>query len=184
TGGTATASLKVEGPPSFAKAFNPAAVALNATTSLTFTITNPAANADPLTGVAFTDTLPAGLTVANATAPVCGGTVTTTAPSGISMTGATVAVNSQCPFNVTVTGAVAGSYTNTTGAIGSTNGGAGNTASASLVVGSPDLSIAKSHSGIFIQSDTGKTYSITVSNVGSGASSGTVTVVDTMPAGL
>src|SRR6185312_7027393 len=130
TGGTASASLKVEAPPSIAKVFNPTGIALNATTSLTFTITNPATNVDPLTGVAFTDTLPTGLTVANASATVCGGTLTTTAPTGIALTGATVAVNSQCQFSVTVTGAASGQYTNTTGNVTSTNGGTGNTATA------------------------------------------------------
>src|SRR6185312_7223917 len=70
TGGTASASINVVAPPSIAKVFNPSSIALNATTSLTFTITNPAANTVSLTGVAFTDTLPTGLTVANATATV------------------------------------------------------------------------------------------------------------------
>src|SRR6185312_5638248 len=137
TGGTATASIRVEAPPSIAKVFNPSTIALNATTSLTFTITNPAANVDALTGVAFTDTLPTGLTVANASATVCGGTLTTTSPTGIALTGATIAVNSQCQFSVTVTGAASGQYTNTTGAVTSTNGGTGNTATANLTVASP-----------------------------------------------
>ena len=115
TGGTASASINVVAPPSIAKVFNPSSIALNATTSLTFTITNPAANAVALTGVAFTDTLPAGLTVANASATVCGGTLTTTSPTGIALTGATIAANGQCQFTVTVTGAASGQYTNTTG---------------------------------------------------------------------
>src|SRR5207244_2406075 len=111
TGGTASASVKVEAPPSIAKVFNPSTISLNATTSLTFTITNPAANVDALAGVAFTDTLPTGLTVANASATVCGGTLTTTNPTGIALTGATIAANSQCQFSVTVTGAAAGNFT-------------------------------------------------------------------------
>src|SRR5207237_872550 len=38
-----------------------------------------------------------------------------------------------------------------------------------------DLTIVKSHSGVFTQGDTGKTYSIIVSNIGGTSSSGTVT---------
>jgi uncharacterized repeat protein (TIGR01451 family) len=140
-GGTASASVKVEAPPSIAAVFNPSAIALNATSSLKFTITNPAANVDALTGVAFSDTLPSGLTVASASASTCGGTLTTTAPTGIALTGATINANSQCQFSVTVTGASAGNY-NTTGNVTSTNGGTGNTASASLSVGlSADISV-------------------------------------------
>src|SRR5579864_8109090 len=137
TGATASASITVEAPSSIAKAFNPATIAVNATTSLTFTITNPAANVAPLTGVAFADTLPTGLTVASSTATVCGGTLTTTAPASITLSGATINTNSQCQFSVTVTGSASGQYTNTTGAVTSTNGGTGNTASANLTVASP-----------------------------------------------
>jgi uncharacterized repeat protein (TIGR01451 family) len=48
----------------------------------------------------------------------------------------------------------------------------------------PDMTIAKTHSDPFISPSSGDTYTITVSNGGNAASSGTVTVVDTLPAGL
>jgi uncharacterized repeat protein (TIGR01451 family) len=48
----------------------------------------------------------------------------------------------------------------------------------------PDLLIAKSHTGSFTQGQTGATYTLSVSNVGSAGTNGTVTVTDTLPAGL
>jgi uncharacterized repeat protein (TIGR01451 family) len=48
----------------------------------------------------------------------------------------------------------------------------------------PDLVITKTHSGNFTQADSGDAYTITVTNIGSAATVGTVTVVDTLPAGL
>jgi uncharacterized repeat protein (TIGR01451 family) len=48
----------------------------------------------------------------------------------------------------------------------------------------PDLAVTVSHSGNFAQGDTGDIYTIIVTNVGAAASSGTVTVADTLPAGL
>jgi len=47
-----------------------------------------------------------------------------------------------------------------------------------------DLTIAKGHSGNFTQGDVGDAYTLTVTNAGSKASSGTVTVIDTLPSGL
>ncbi|HET8888255.1 MAG TPA: hypothetical protein VFQ41_05075 [Candidatus Angelobacter sp.] len=183
TGGTATASVKVEAPPSIAKAFNPTTIALNATTSLTFTITNPAANVDPLTGVAFTDTLPTGLTVANASATVCGGTLTTTAPTGISLSGATIAVNSQCQFSVTVTGAASGQYTNTTGNVTSTNGGTGNTATANLTVATPP-SITKVFGAATIPLNGTTSLTFTIQNPNTGLTLNGIAFTDNLPAGL
>ena len=49
--------------------------------------------------------------------------------------------------------------------------------------GSADLKLVKSHSGDFTKGVQGS-YSLVVSNVGSAASSGSVTVADTLPAGL
>jgi hypothetical protein len=183
TGGTATASINVEAPPSIAKVFTPSTIALNATTSLTFTITNPAANAQSLTGVAFTDTLPTGLTVANATATVCGGTLTVTAPTGISLSGATIAANSQCQFSVTVTGAAAGQYTNTTGSVTSTNGGTGNTASANLTVGTPPT-ITKSFGAASILLNASTSLTFNISNPNTNLALTGVTFSDALPAGL
>jgi uncharacterized repeat protein (TIGR01451 family) len=47
----------------------------------------------------------------------------------------------------------------------------------------PDLVITKSHVGNFVAGQTG-TYTITVSNSGSGPTAGTITVADVVPAGL
>jgi trimeric autotransporter adhesin len=49
---------------------------------------------------------------------------------------------------------------------------------------SPDLTITKTHSGNFSLGQTGATYSITVTNNGAAPTSGIVTVMDTLPAGL
>jgi len=46
------------------------------------------------------------------------------------------------------------------------------------------LSITKTHTGNFAQGQTGKTYTVTVSNVGSGPTVGQVTVTETAPGGL
>jgi len=48
----------------------------------------------------------------------------------------------------------------------------------------PTLSITKTHAGSFFQGRTNATYTLTVGNTGSGATSGTVTVTETIPAGL
>jgi uncharacterized repeat protein (TIGR01451 family) len=56
--------------------------------------------------------------------------------------------------------------------------------SASGGAGAPSLSIASSHTGNFTQGQAGATYTLTVTNSGTAATSGTVTVADTLPTGL
>ena len=59
-----------------------------------------------------------------------------------------------------------------------------NTQMMGMWVLSPALSIAKSHTGNFTQGQSGATYTVTVSNAGSAATSGTVTVAETVPTGM
>ena len=61
------------------------------------------------------------------------------------------------------------------------------TSSGSFIVSSPvgpDLSIAKAHVGNFGQGNVGDVYTIIVTNIGTTASSGMITVADVLPAGL
>ena len=46
------------------------------------------------------------------------------------------------------------------------------------------MTITSGHTGSFTQGQTGATYTITASNDGTGPTSGTVTVTETVPAGL
>jgi uncharacterized repeat protein (TIGR01451 family) len=131
---------RVVAPPSIAASFTPGTVPQNATSTLTFTITNPAANTVGATGVAFTDTLPSGLVVAtpNGLANTCGGTAAGVAGSGsVSLSGGTIATGSSCTLSVAVTTSTPGTFVNTSGAVTSTNGGAGNTGTATLLVAAP-----------------------------------------------
>jgi len=180
-GGTATAGILVQGPPSISKAFNPPAVAPGATTQLTFTITNPAANPAAESGVAFSDTLPPGLTVGTGTQSGCGGTVTLGVTT-ISLSGGSIAINSSCQFNVAVTAGPPAIYTNVTGNVSSTNGGTGNTASASLTVAATQ-SIVKSFGAVTIPLNGTTSLSFTITNPNAVALS-SVNFSDTLPSGL
>ncbi len=123
-------------PPTIAKSFAAGSVQINGTTSLTFTLANPDV-ATTLTGVAFADNFPAGMLVAtpNGLASTCGGVATAVQGTGsVSLTGATIASNSSCTLTVNVTTTSAGTLTNTTGSVTSTNSLPGNMASATLVV--------------------------------------------------
>src|SRR5207253_1693170 len=62
---------------------------------------------------------------------------------------------------------------------------ANNTDSTIITTNPAVLSISKSHTGNFIQGQQNATYTVTVSNgSAAGPTSGTVTVTDTVPAGM
>src|SRR5262249_3105258 len=105
------------------------------TSQLSFTLTNPNTTIS-LTGVGFTDSLPAGLVVAspNGLNGSCGGGTISAASTSISLANATLAAGASCTFSVNVQGSSAGINVNTTSAVASNEGGAGLTATASLTV--------------------------------------------------
>ena len=132
--------------PPFSKAFAPAAIASGGVSRLTFTIDNTA-NVTPATALAFTDTLPAGVTVAGtpAAAATCGGTVTAGAGSGtVSFSGGTVGGGASCTVAADVTSSTVGAHVNTSGNLTSSAGNSG-TATATLTVeASTTLEVTKS----------------------------------------
>ena len=132
--------LMVTAPATIGKSFGAASIPFNGTTSLSFTITQPAVAAVTLTDAAFTDSLPSGLSVAtpNGLTGSCGGgTITAVPGSGsVTLSGGTVAAGSSCTFSVNVTGTTAGVKNNSV-TLSSTNGGTGNTSNASLTVVPP-----------------------------------------------
>ncbi len=127
-------------PPTIAKAFGATSITQGGTTSLTFNLSN-SNRTSALTGVAFTDSLPAGLVVAtpNALTGSCGGgLITATAGTGsVSLSGATLPGGGSCSFSVNVTATSIGTMNNSTGPVTSTNGGSGAAGTASLAVSAP-----------------------------------------------
>lgn len=187
--GTASAVLNVVTPdaPAFSKAFASSAIVQGASTTLTFTIDNSTASI-PATSLSFSDTFPAGMTVAatpNASTTCTGGTLTATAnTSTLSYSGGTVPALSTCTVSVDVTAVNAGPNVNISGDLTSDIGNSG-TASDTLTVNlspAPTFNKAFSPSSI-VQGDT-STLTFTIDN-----SVGLITVnsldfTDVMPASM
>jgi len=183
TGNTASATLDVVAPPIISKAFNPAKIVPGGTAAVSFSITNPN-NFIGLTGVAFTDSLPSGLVVAspNGLSSTCGGTATATAGSGtISLTGGAIASGTACVVTVNVT-APEGIYLNSV-QVTSTNGGTGNSSSATLFVATPP-NLSKVFGEVSIGPGASTTLSFTLMNPNHIVTLHALQFADVLPAGL
>ncbi len=173
-------------PPGIVKSFGAANLGLGASTTLSFTLNNT--NTTALTGVTFTDTLPAGLTVAtpnglagNTCAP---GAVTATPGSGVvSLAAVTLAANNgSCTFTINVTGAALGVQVNTVTVIDAA-AGVGNTSTATVTIIGPPV-IAKSFGTNILNFNSGTTLSFKVTNPNPTIALTGIAVSDTLPAGL
>jgi hypothetical protein len=93
-----------------------------------------------MSGVGFSDSLPAGLVVAtpNGLGGDCGGIVTAVAGGNtISIAGLSLDPAGSCAFSANVQATSSGTKVNTTGAITSTQSGTGSSATASISVSGP-----------------------------------------------
>jgi len=122
------------------KVYSPTSIGVNGVSTVTVTLNNNSAT--NLTGINFTDTLPANLNVSGVPAsPQCNGTITS-AVTSVTLTGGTIPAGTSCTLVFDVTSSVPGSgttYENTipTGAITS-NQGVGNT---SIIRTGTDLTV-------------------------------------------
>src|SRR2546421_9659033 len=134
TGNTSNASITVVAPPIIIKAFGAGSIPLNGATSLTFTLQNNNSTTT-LTGIGFSDTLPAGLVIATPNGLTTGcqtvagsvstaGTVTATQGTNvISLSGLGLNASGSCTFSVNVKGTSGGVENNTTGNVTAANRG-------------------------------------------------------------
>ncbi len=149
------------------------------TGTYTLTVTN---TGGPTSGaVAVKDTLPTGETFASGSG---GGFTCSAAAQAVTCT-STTSIVTGTPAVITLTvniTAAAGTVLSNSATV-SPNGGSSavDMVTVQPVVVAPALAIAKAHTGAFVTGQTG-TYSLTVTNSG-GATSGTVTVSDTLPTG-
>ena len=150
----------------------------------TITVTNSGTGLTSGT-VTVTDTLPVGLTATGLSGTgwtctlgtlTCTRTDVLTAGASYPSITLTVDVSTSAPASVTNTAAVSG---------GSDVNTSNNTASdPTTVLSAPDLTITKSHTGNFRQGQVGAAYTLRVRNSGAQDTIGTVSVTDTLPAGL
>jgi hypothetical protein len=154
-----------------------------AAATVSFSLTNP----NPLsilTGVAFTDSLPGALVVANpgGVTSTCGGTATATGGSAaISLSGSTLTFSGTCTLTAMVT-APEGIYLNSV-QVTSVNGGTGNTASDTLFVATPP-SLSKVFAGLSIGVNNTTSLTFTLSNPNHIVTLHGLQFSDMLPAGL
>ncbi len=168
------------------KAFAPTAIAAGGTTTLTFTLTNPA-GALAVAGLGFTDTLPTNVVVAAvpAASNTCGATFAPTGgSSSVTLTGGSLAAGvATCTASVNVTSGVLGTYVNNSSNVGSLAGGlTAATANASFSVVGTTLTKAFAPTTVGVNATSTLTFTI-ANGTGNPAQSG-LAFTDTFPAGL
>jgi uncharacterized repeat protein (TIGR01451 family) len=156
--------------PTIAKSFNPASVQIGERSTLTFTINNPAGSA--ISAVAFTDTFPANLFVANPNnlTGSCGsGTITAVAGTGsLSLSAGTIASSGSCSFSIDVIVLHQSSFTtinyvNTTGNV-TASSGTGNSATATLAATGGTFAVSKGFSPNSVNTGGVSTLTFTITS--------------------
>ncbi len=187
-GAAEATATELTSPPVIAKVFGVATIPLQGTTSLEFTLTNPNATAS-LTGVAFLDSLPAGLVVATPSGltNTCNSAVTADAgSSSVKLWSAPLAGGASCKVTVIVQGTTPGVKNNSV-QVTSTNsahGGIGNTSNATLTVVVSPPTIAKVFGAATIELNANASLTFTVANPNTFASLAGIAFTDSLPAGL
>ena len=170
--------------PSFSKSFSPSTIGPGSVSTLRFDISN--GSSSPIRDLAFTDTLPAGVTIAspaNASSS-CLGTVD--APDGggtISLSGGGIGASSSCSVTVDVTSSVAGTHTNVSGDLTSDAGNSGS-ATADLTVATDRPGFTKAFSPSAVAFGGRSTLTFTIDNSANASAAYNMMFTDPLPSGM
>lgn len=171
--------------PAFQKVFNPDTIGPGSISTLTFTIDN--GSGIPVTDIAFTDVLPAGMTIASPPAIFTGCVnMLVTAPAGagtISTTGGRLSAFASCTVSVNVTSSVIGVLMNTSGDLTSSAGNSG-TASDDLMVEADRPGFSKSFSPSTVNFGDRSTLTFTIDNTLNPSQVFSLQFVDEFPVGM
>ena len=192
TGAAALANVDVLAAPIISKTFLTSPVAVNVPTTLRFDIANP--NGLALANLSFTDllpTTPGAMVVApvpNASTSGCGSPsfMPGAGAASLAFSTASIAAGATCAVSVDVVVPTLGSYVNTSSTITSTNGGTGNTASATLsavALNLPTLSKSFASAGP-IAPGTPNQLTLTLGNSNAGAITLSAALIDNLPSGM
>lgn len=156
------------------KAFAPSTINQNGLSTLTLTLTNY--NLSAITGVNFTDSMPAGVTVQNALSNTCGGTLNTFPATSVVLSGGTIPAvtdpnssgGASCVITVQVTAAAEGDYVNSVpvGTLGSTPISYNATSATLRVLAPSSVSISKAFNPATTVHTGTSLLTITLNNVG------------------
>jgi uncharacterized repeat protein (TIGR01451 family) len=185
---TATTTVTTQADLSVTKTDSPDPVIAGNQVTYTVTVTNNGPSSAQ--NVSLTDSIPAGTTLTGFGSGTNLETCSASSAEQINCrsfsslaSGASLTLVYTLNVSNTVAGGTILSNTATVSSSTTDPNTANNSVTATTTVIAPDLTIAKSHTGDFIGGQSGS-YTITVSNSGNASASGTVSVVDTLPAGL
>jgi len=171
--------------PSFSKSFSPSTIGPGSISTLTFTIDN--SEGGPINTAAFTDVLPAGVTIAdipNVTISCAGGTVN--APAGgttITLSNGQIGAGSICAISVNVTSSTPGMHNNTSNDFTSSAGNSGS-ATADLTVATDRPGFSKSFSPATINKGERSTLTFTIDNFVNANNANNLLFTDNLPPGM
>ncbi len=178
----ATGSIQAQ--PAFDKTFLPDTIGIGSVSTLQFSITN--SSAAPATQAAFSDSLPAGVVIAdpaNANSTCIGDLVANPGTSSISFTNGGIGGNETCIITVDVTSSTVGTHTNVSGDLTSSQGNSGN-ATDDLIVATNRPGFSKSFTPASINLGERSTLSFTIDNSANANQAFALSFTDNLPSGM
>jgi len=181
-----SATLVIEPPPLFSKAFAASLIPAGAITTLTFTIDNGASTV-AASNLAFSDPLPAGMVVADPANPgsTCDGVITA-APgtSAIDFSAGSVAANATCAISVDVRALEAGTLTNITSALNSSSGVSDPASAGITIEPAPVPAFSKSFTPDVLLLNQTSELALTIDNSAAQLDATALDFDDVLPAGM